>query len=346
MAKYKGKADSKQGSEPCAGILLVNLGTPDAPTRSALRRYLKEFLSDPRVIELPKFIWWFILNGFILNTRPGKSARAYQKIWTENGSPLLDFSLGQTSAVQAKLRSQVKGKAIVELAMRYGNPSIQSGLDNLRDQGAERLLVFPLYPQYSATTTASVFDAVADVLKTWRLLPELRVINHYNDHPAYIAALVESIRRHWAENGRADKLLFSFHGIPKHYSAAGDPYHDECDKTTRLVVEQLQLQEHEYLLAFQSRFGSKEWLQPYTDETLRQWATDGVNHVQIICPGFSSDCLETMEEINIQNRDFFLQAGGEEYSYIPALNDQADHIDAICEIILQHGQGWPEFSEE
>ena len=344
MTKYIGNTEYKHGTEPAIGILLVNLGTPDAPDKSALRKYLKEFLSDPRVIEVPKAIWWFILNGFILNTRPAKSAEAYEKVWTGNGSPLLNIGLKQKAAIEKEIKTITNANVHVELAMRYGNPSIPDVLNHLRIKNLQRLLVLPLYPQYAAATTASTFDAVTDTIKTWRFIPELRFINHYHDDPNYISALVESVRRHWAEHGKPDKLLFSYHGIPKDYFVAGDPYHCECYKTTRLVVEQLGLSENEYLQTFQSRFGPREWLKPYTDETLKQWGEDGIKHVQVICPGFSADCLETIEEINIQNREFFLSAGGKEFSYIPALNDDTNHIDALVSIIKQHTSGWPEFS--
>ena len=345
MTKFQGKSDYQHDEGTRAGVLLVNLGTPDAATKPALRRYLKEFLSDPRVIEVPQWIWWFILNGIILNTRPGKSAKAYKKVWTENGSPLLNYSLKQKAAIQQTLNVDLDSNVIVDIAMRYGNPSIESVLNKMREQNVNKLLVFPLYPQYSAATTASTFDAVSQVLKTWRLVPEFRFIQHYHDYDVYVSALVESIRRHWAEYGKPDKLLFSYHGIPKDYFLAGDPYHCECYKTTRLVVEQLGLNETEYMLCFQSRFGPREWLQPYTDISLQELAAQGIQHVQVICPGFSADCLETLEEIDIQNRDYFLSAGGSEFSYIPALNENTDHIEALVSIIKQHAQGWEEFSD-
>ena len=346
MVKFIGSSHFKHDQEPSTGILLVNLGTPDSPDKNALRRYLKEFLSDPRVIEVPKWIWWFILNGIILNTRPAKSAKAYKKIWSDTGSPLLSISLKQKQALEDRLLSELNANIVVDIAMRYGNPSIESVLNKMREKKLQKLLVLPLYPQYSAATTASTFDAVTSILKQWRFVPELRFVNHYHDHTAYISALVESVRHHWAAHGKPDKLLFSYHGIPKDYFMAGDPYHCECYKTTRLVIEQLDLNEHEYLQTFQSRFGPREWLKPYTDETLKQWGEQGVSHVQVICPGFSADCLETLEEINIQNREIFISAGGKEFSYIPALNDNADHIEAISTIIHEHTQGWPEFSSQ
>jgi protoporphyrin/coproporphyrin ferrochelatase len=345
MTKYKGTADYAHDTPACTGILISNLGTPDAPTASAVRRYLAEFLSDPRVIEMAKPLWWLILHGIILRTRPRRSAEAYGKIWTEEGSPLLQISKKQTMLIAKQIREKNRGPIHVELAMRYGKPSIASALEKMRQLNVQRLLVLPLYPQYSATTTASTFDAVARVLKSWRCLPEIRMVRHYHDNPGYISALVESIRDHWAEYGKPEKLLFSFHGLPKKYFLAGDPYYCECQLTTRLIVEQLGLEENCWSLSFQSRLGLQEWLKPYTDKQLQEWGSSGIRKVQIICPGFSADCLETLEEIKLQNRRFFLEAGGEEFSYIPALNDQSMHIGALSDIIEQHCQGWPEFSE-
>ena len=346
MTKYIGDPGYKHDSRPCLGILLTNLGTPDAPTTSAVRKYLAEFLSDPRVIEVPRLLWWVILHFFILTFRPRRSAHAYSKIWTSDGSPLLSLASQQIQAIQNELAVRVPGPVKIELAMRYGNPSIKSGLEKLRDAGAERILILPLYPQYSATTTASTFDAVADVLKTWRRLPELRMVNHYHDNKDYINALAESIKTHWLQFGQAEKLLFSFHGIPEHYFTAGDPYHCECHKTARLVAAQLQLDNDQWLVTFQSRFGPREWLKPYTDETLKKLANDGIRNVSVICPGFSVDCLETLEEINIQYRALFTACGGEQFTYIPALNDQPRHIEAITNIIIEHCQGWPELSSD
>lgn len=345
MAKYIGDKDFKHDGKPCLGILLTNLGTPNAPTTTAVRKYLAEFLSDPRVVETPRAIWWLVLHGIILRTRPRRSAHAYGKIWTKDGSPLLSLANKQTQAIRKELANRIPGPVRVELAMRYGNPSIKSGLEKLRAAGAQRLLVLPLYPQYSATTTASTFDAVADVLKSWRRLPELRLVNHYHDQPGYIQALAESIRAHWQQHGQAEKLLFSFHGIPQDYFAAGDPYHCECHKTARLVAETLHLEKEQWLVTFQSRFGPRAWLEPYTDETLKQLALNGTRSVNVICPGFSADCLETLEEINIQYRAQFIACGGEQFIYIPALNDQPRHIKALADIIIQHCQGWPELSE-
>jgi len=337
---YKGNPEYKQDTPACTGVLITNLGTPDAATPAALRKYLAEFLSDPRVIEVPKLIWWFFLHGVILRTRPKKSAAIYKKIWTEEGSPLLCISKKQAEGIQQVLNKQFAGSVKVELAMRYGTPSIESVLEKLRAANVRRLLILPLYPQYSATTTASTFDAVADQLKQWRWLPEVRMVNHYHDEPGYIAATANSIEYHWQNNAKPEKLLFSFHGLPKDYALAGDPYFDECHVTAKLIAEKLNLNKEEWLITFQSRFGPREWLKPYTDKTLKSLAKEGIKRVHIVCPGFSADCLETLEEINIQNRAFFTEAGGKEFSYIPALNDSHEHIDLLSNIIQTHCHGW------
>ncbi len=326
----------------CTGVLLANLGTPDAPTPAALRRYLAEFLWDPRVVELPRPLWWLILHGVVLRIRPARSARKYQAIWTGDGSPLLAISRRQTVAVAAALRQRCLGPVQVALGMRYGNPSIASALAELRDAGARRLLILPLYPQYSAATVASTFDTVAAELRRWRWLPDLRLISHYHDDPAYLDALAASIRTARAEQS-GERLLFSFHGLPKRNLLAGDPYHCECHKTARLVAERLGLQEDQWAVAFQSRFGRAEWLQPYTSELLAAWARAGVKRADVVCPGFAADCLETLEEIALENREVFLAAGGEHYRYIPALNDASAHIDVLARLIVQHAAGWPEF---
>jgi len=318
------------------GLLITNLGTPDAPTKQALRRYLKEFLSDPRVVEMNRVVWWLILNGIILNTRPAKSAKAYQSVWSDEGSPLMLYTRKQQQGLQELFGSDVH----VEMAMRYGNPSIETGLENLRKQGCGKILLLPLYPQYAAATTGSTFDAVADVLKTWRWVPEFRMINSYHDDESYIAALASSIRRHWQHHGKPDRLLFSFHGIPQRYFDQGDPYPCLCRKTARLVAEHLTLEPHQWHLSFQSRFGKEEWIKPYTDVTLKSWGEEGVNRVDVICPGFASDCLETLEEIAVENRDYFVEAGGKELHYIPALNADPDHIRALHQLACNHMGNW------
>ncbi|MFQ5519539.1 MAG: ferrochelatase, partial [Mariprofundus sp.] len=317
------------------GILLTNLGTPAAPTKTALRTYLKEFLWDPRVVEQPRWLWWLILNLVILNVRPAKSAEAYRKVWTDDGSPLLAISKKQCAKLQQALHDELGEGTHVELAMRYGNPSIKAGLEALREKNCRKIIVLPLYPQYSATTTASTFDAVSEVMKSWRRIPELHMIDAYHDHPAYIKALADSIRFYWQQHGEPERLLMSFHGIPERYFNNGDPYPCHCRKTARLLREALGLDEEKAQIAFQSRFGKEPWVQPYTDETLKNWGESGVKSTDIICPGFAADCLETLEEIAIENRDYFLDSGGEQYRYIPALNDHGSHIDALAQIVLQ-----------
>jgi ferrochelatase len=340
--KYINQSDQLNKPDGGLGILLINLGTPDAPTAAAVRRYLAEFLSDPRIVAIPKLLWQIILHGIVLRVRPKRKAEDYKRIWTADGSPLLAISKRQQAAMAEILQSRLKGQIHVALAMRYGNPSIASVLQELRQNNVQRLLVFPLYPQYSATTTASIFDAVTRELQRWRWIPELRFIQRYHDHPDYIRVLSESIRDYRQQAGDADKLLFSFHGIPKDYYQAGDPYPDECQATANRVAEQLGLDQDQWQLAFQSRFGAQEWVKPYTMETLKQWGSDGVESVQVICPAFSADCLETLEEIAEENRDAFLQAGGKHYAYIPALNDTPDHVQMLSDLVCQHVSGWPE----
>ena len=344
MSDFLGNKDYIHGSAPVTGVLLNNLGTPDAPSPAALRRYLREFLWDPRVVEMPRWIWWLILNGLVLPVRSRSSARKYQHIWTDEGSPLLAISKRQVKALQAELRQSCSGPVVVALGMRYGNPSIEAALNQLREANARRLLVLPLYPQYAAATTASTFDAVTAVLKNWRWIPELRMVTHYYDDPGYIDAVATSIREYWEFHSRSERLLFSFHGMPKRTHLAGDPYFCQCQATARLVAQQLQLEETQWDIAFQSRFGRQEWLKPYCDQTLRTWAKEGVKSVDVACPGFSADCLETLEELDMENRNIFLAAGGQRYHYIPALNDRPEHIRTLANLIARHTQGWPETS--
>jgi len=338
--KYQGNQNFSHKQHDKIGVLITNLGTPDAPTKNDLKKYLREFLSDPRVVEVPRLLWWMILNLFILNVRPRRSANAYSTVWTERGSPLLFHTKDQADALRIKLKYTYGENIMVEFAMRYGSPSVDSVIDKMLRQGVRTLFVLPLYPQYCASTTASTFDAVAASLATKRLIPELRFINHYHDFPEYIQAVADKIRQHWVINGRADKLIFTYHGIPKRYLLNGDPYHCECYKTSRLLVENLGLSEKEYLVSFQSRFGREEWLQPYTDKTLIALPEQGVKSVQLVCPGFSADCLETIEEIDVENRDYFMNAGGERYEYIAALNAESSHIDMMEKLLGHHMQGW------
>lgn len=338
--KFKGNQRFNHGQADKIGVLITNLGTPEAPTKQALRPYLKEFLSDPRVVEVPRVLWWCILNLIILNTRPAKSAEAYASVWTEDGSPLMLHTKAQASALAKKMQQEYGDKVIVDYAMRYGAPSISDKMDDLLAKGARKVLVLPLYPQYSASTVGSTYDAIAQDFVKRRWLPDFRFISHYHDRPAYIHALAESVKAHWAEHGRADKLLLSYHGVPKRYLLEGDPYHCECHKTSRLLAEALGLSKDEVMTTFQSRFGKEEWLTPYTDETMKSLPAKGVKSVQVLCPGFSSDCLETIEEIGEENREYFMEAGGERYEYIPALNSEPAHIDMLFGLIQDNLQGW------
>ncbi|MDX3774805.1 ferrochelatase [Chromatiaceae bacterium AAb-1] len=322
------------------GVLLVNLGTPDAPTPKALKRYLKEFLSDPRVVEFPRLLWWFILNGVILQFRPKRSAKSYASVFTEQGSPLLFHTRQQTAALREKLAAQHGDNLVVEFAMRYGNPATSTVLQRMFDQGVTRLLILPMYPQYSGSTSASVFDVIARDFVQRRTLPELRFVARYYNHPAFITAAATRIRKYWQQHGQADRLLFSYHGIPERYSKNGDPYRYECEETSRLIAAELQLAPEQYLTTFQSRFGREEWLKPYTDATLKALPGQGISSVQVFCPGFAADCLETIEEIAVENREYFTKAGGQRYEYISALNAQPEHIDALCQIVNDQLLGW------
>lgn len=328
---------------PRTGILMVNLGTPDAPTPKALRRYLKEFLSDPRVVEVPRPIWWLILHGIILPFRAPKSAKAYASVWTEEGSPLLTLSKRLSAGLQKHL-SQSLPRVTVMLAMNYGKPSIDQAIDRLRAENIQRLLILPLYPQYSATTTASVFDRVTRSLSRLRWLPEVRFINDYHHEPAWLDAIADSIAAHHKVHGRAEKLLFSFHGIPRRNLMAGDPYHCQCHASARMIAERLELPDDAWQISFQSRLGKAEWLKPYTDQTVRKLARDGVKRIQVVCPGFAIDCLETLEEIAEENREEFIHAGGEALEYIPCLNESDAHIRMLAELCRKHGHGWPELA--
>jgi protoporphyrin/coproporphyrin ferrochelatase len=339
--KFQGSPKFTHAQPDRTGVLVTNLGTPDAPTTTALRRYLKQFLWDPRVVEVPRPLWWLILNGVILNFRPARSAKAYATVFTDEGSPLLFHTRNQARALATELHARGHHDLVVDFAMRYGNPSIDSVLQKMMDQGVRRLLVLPLYPQYSASTTASTFDAISQDFARRRWLPEFRFVTHYHDYDPFIQAAALRIRAHWEEHGRADRLMFSYHGVPKKYLLKGDPYHCECHKTSRLLAEALQLGADEYMTTFQSRFGREEWLKPYTDETLKALPGQGVKSVQVFCPGFSADCLETIEEIGEENREYFLHAGGERYEYISALNDRPEHISALAALVELQMSGWP-----
>lgn len=339
--RFKGQTEyDHKGASPGKGVLLLNLGTPDAPEPGALRRYLKEFLSDPRVVEIPRVLWWLILHLFILPLRPKNSAKLYASVWTEAGSPLLDITQRQARGLQQQLDERLgEGVMPVVVGMRYGNPSVASALAQLTAQNVRDITVLPLYPQYCGATTGSTFDAISEVLQQYRWVPTLRFINGYHKHPAYVQALARSVQQYLDAQGMPDRLLFSYHGTPLRYLQQGDPYYCFCIQTTRLVVEALGLDQQRVLTTFQSRFGKATWLQPYTDETLQSLPAEGVKRVALICPGFAADCLETLEEIEVENRDYFLEAGGESYAYIPCLNDSEDHIQMMLELVAEADAG-------
>ena len=340
MSQYWQEPAYTHGTAPRTGVLLVNLGTPTAPTAAALRPYLKEFLSDPRVVEIPRPIWWLILNGIILNTRPAKSAKKYASVWTSEGSPLKVHTEKQAKLLAGFLAQAGYRELHVSWAMRYGQPSIRSQLDAMRAANCTRILVVPLYPQYAASTTATVVDEVANCLRHWRNLPEVRYVRSFGDDPGYIEALAASVRAHWQRNGQADRLVLSFHGIPRRSLDLGDPYHCECYKTGRLLGEALKLAPERLIVSFQSRFGKAEWLKPYTQPTLEELGGSGVGSVDVMCPGFVSDCLETLEEINMECREAFLHAGGKQFSYIPCLNENQPWIEALTTLSLNHLGNW------
>ncbi|MGH8584493.1 MAG: ferrochelatase [Gammaproteobacteria bacterium] len=329
-------------ASPPFGVLVSNLGTPELPTRRAVRRFLAAFLADPRVVELPRWLWLPVLYGVILPLRPRRAVHAYQSIWTEAGSPLLALSQRQAVCLQEWLEVRLQTTVPVALGMRYGQPSIGAGLELLRARGVRCLIVLPLYPQYSAVTTASTFDAVAAVLRRWRVVPALHMVNGYHDDPGYIDAVAGSIAAAWSERAPAQRLLFSFHGLPERSHRQGDPYADQCRATARLIAQQLRLGATRWALAFQSRVGPREWLKPYTDEQLSTWARQGVVSVDTVCPGFSADCLETLEEMALRNRDLFLRCGGQTFHYIAALNATPGHIQALGSLVLRHAGGWTE----
>ncbi|GLP96900.1 ferrochelatase [Paraferrimonas sedimenticola] len=322
------------------GVLLVALGTPDSPTPAGVRAFLKEFLSDPRVVDLNPLIWKPVLYGIILNVRPRKVAKAYQSIWTENGSPLMHISKLQQQKLTEKLEAMTDWPIPVELGMTYGNPSLSTGLKRLQEQNVDKVVVLPVFPQYSCSTVAPVSDGLAKAMLTRRNVPEVRMQKEYHLDPDYISALADSVRRHWDANGRADKLLMSFHGVPQRYVDEGDPYEMQCHATGDALAEALGLSSDEYLVTFQSRFGKEPWLQPYTDETVNSLPKQGVKSLDVICPAFSADCLETLEEIAEEVRDEFLEAGGERYQYIPCLNDDDAHIELMAKLALAQMQGF------
>lgn len=333
---------------PRVGVLLVNLGTPDEPSVAAVRRYLAEFLSDPRVVEIPAAIWKPILHGLILRVRPARSARKYAAIWTEDGSPLAVHSAKQRSFLLGYLGQRLKKAGLpsdlarVELGMRYGNPTIAVALDKLRAAGCEKILVLPLYPQYAASTTATTFDAVAGYLARVRRMPGLRFVESFYADPGYIRALAQNVNDYWTRHGRPDKLVLSFHGLPRRTLELGDPYHCHCQATGRLLSAELGLESAQWALSFQSRFGRAQWLRPYTVDTLTALGREKLRRVDVFCPGFVADCLETLEEIGIEGRDAFVRAGGGEFHAIPCLNEHPSWLRALADLAWKHLQGWIE----
>ncbi len=334
------------GQSARVGIILTNLGTPDAPNAPAVRRYLKEFLSDPRVVEIPRAIWWLILNGIILNTRPAKSAAKYATVWLPEGSPLLVWTERQAQYLRGQLGEMLKARGLpwdliqVEVGMRYGNPSITSAWQKLREKRCDRVLLLPLYPQYASSTTGTACDALFRALERERHMPAVRTVRSWHDEPAYIAALASSVQRFWKKYGRPDTLLMSFHGVPRFSLDRGDPYHCLCQKTGRLLAEALGLAPGQYRVTFQSRFGRAEWLKPYTAETIAELARSGTKTLHVICPGFPADCLETLEEIALEGKETFVEAGGKDYRYIPALNDDAAFLRFLAELAERELAGW------
>jgi protoporphyrin/coproporphyrin ferrochelatase len=346
MPRYVNSPQYEHDQMPRIGVLIVNTGTPDEPTPRAVRRFLAQMLADPRLIELPRALWLPILHGVVLRVRPRRSARAYRKIWTNEGSPQLTNARRAAQELHAALEHVIVGLTAVELGMTYGNPSIPSALARLRESGAQRLIALPLFPQYAAVTTGSIFDAVTRELQRWRWVPETRFVTEYHDEPGYIAALAASVRERWQTQGRGERLVMSFHSMPKKYFEQGDPYFCKCQKTSRLLAEALNLRESEWSLAFQSRFGFQEWLRPYVNEVVTDLAGRGVKRVDVICPGFAMDCLESLEEIGIRAAERFRLAGGERLEYIPALNAREDHIACLARLIARHCGGWIEASLE
>jgi len=340
MPRFTAAADFDHGMPARTGVLLVQLGTPDSPEPGAVRRYLRQFLSDPRVVEIPRLAWWPILNGIILTTRPRSSAAKYAQIWSADGSPLAVYTARQATMLRGYLGE--RGLDLdVAWAMRYGSPSIAQVLREMRERNVARLLVLPLYPQYAGSTTATAFDAVWRELSGWRNVPELRTVRSFHDFPPYLDALVERVRASWMDDGPPDRLVISFHGVPRRTLLAGDPYHCECQATGRLLAQRLGLPAGRCLVSFQSRFGRAQWLQPYTDQVLADLGRQGVARVDVICPGFVSDCLETLEEIAIEGRETFLHAGGREFRYIPCPNDHPAFVAALASLVQQHVGGWP-----
>lgn len=326
-------------AQPSTGVLLTNVGTPEAPESGAVRSYLREFLGDKRIVDYPRWLWLPLLHGIILRVRPRRSARLYRSIWMAAGSPLLVIMQSIAAKLERQINESGDQRVAVEIGMRYGKPAIATALENLRAAGVHEIVVFPLYPQYSGTTTGTTFEAVFAALQAWSQIPDLELISDYHDHPAYLQALEQRVRSTWQDQKRPEKLLISFHGIPSRYARKGDPYPRQCERTAALLADALHLDSEQWLFSFQSRFGPEPWLQPYTDETLEEYGKQGVQDLHIIAPGFSVDCLETLEELEVEGRDVFHAAGGGSFQYIPALNDHPKHIAALAEILSERLNG-------
>lgn len=340
MSRFAPEPPYTHGTPTRIGILLINLGSPAAPTPDAVRAYLREFLSDPHVVEIPRLLWWWVLHLYVLRTRPTQSAARYAQVWLNDGSPLRVHTERQATLLRGYLGERVKYPVVIDYAMRYGKPSIADKLPELKAQNCDRLLLVPLYPQYSASTTATAFAVAFDSLSRMRNVPAVRTVRDFHDHPGYISALAQNVRDYWMKSGRPDRLIVSFHGVPRATLDKGDPYHCECQKTGRLLADALVLKTGQYQIAFQSRFGRAEWLQPYTVDVLTQLGKQKVARVDVVCPGFVSDCLETLEEIAIEGKTAFIQAGGREFNFIPCLNERNDWMQALTDIVLTHLLGW------
>jgi protoporphyrin/coproporphyrin ferrochelatase len=339
--RYISSPDFHRDGAERIGILLVNSGTPASPAPRDVRKFLAGLLGDPRVVELPQFLWKPILYGLILPFRPRRSARKYRKIWEKAGSPLLTLSEKLRSELIGTLAQRMLAPLSIELGMLYGSdPTVPQALTRLRESGAQRILVVPMFPQYCGATTGAVYDQVNAELRRWRWLPELRYVAEYHDYPGYIDSLRASVTQHWETHGRTQHLLISFHGIPERYFHKGDPYFCKCQKTARLLADELLLKDPEWSVSFQSRFGADAWLKPYTSKVLEEMPGRGTRRVTVVCPGFAVDCLETLEEIEMENRDVFMSAGGEQFQYVPALNARPEHARFLADLIARHCQGW------
>lgn len=337
LARVQSRASAGDGTEHHEiGVMIANLGSPAEPTASAVRSFLAEFLHDYRVVDTTRWLWCPILHGIILRFRPSKVAEAYKSIWTPDGSPLMSISKQQRDGLALELQKR-EGKPVkVVMGMSYGQPSIKNAMEELEKSGVRKVVVLPLYPQYSSATTGSIWDYTARALLGTRSVPDVKFVHHYHDDPGYVEALASRVRDHWTKNGKPDKLLFSFHGIPVRYKDEGDYYNEHCEETAKAVAKQLGLTDADWFMSYQSQFGSEEWLSPKTDKTLTEWGTQGLGRVDVICPGFSADCLETIEEIGEENREYFQEAGGGDFHYIPALNAGDDHISALASIVQKH----------